>query len=195
MRAGGRDRQAPAAAQAADTVGLIVRRDQGLSTAERADVRAEAGVTHDRNLRLSDTEVVTVPADRAAEALSELRSDPDVRWAQPDAGASAQAARGADTFWASLWGLENTGQTVGQAGIADADMDGPEAWQVSTGAGVTVGVVDTGADATHQDIGAQLRRQSGRDRRRQRDNGIDDDADGLVDNWRGWDYIFNDNDP
>ena len=46
------------AAQAADTVELIVRRDAGLTAAERADLRADAGVAYERSVRLPDTEVV-----------------------------------------------------------------------------------------------------------------------------------------
>ena len=51
----------PAAALASD---IIVRRDPGLSAAERADVRADAGVALARMLPLPDTELVTVPAAR-----------------------------------------------------------------------------------------------------------------------------------
>jgi subtilisin family serine protease len=182
----------PAAAQAADTVDLIVRRDSGLSAAERADVRADAGVTHDHNLRLADTEVVSVPADRAADALRELRADPDVRWAQRDAGVSAQADAGADPYWGELWGLQNTGQTIlGQLGLADADVDGPEAWQLSTGAGVEVAVVDTGVDATHPDLAFQLATNPGETP----GNGVDDDGDGLIDDVSGWDFAYDDNNP
>ena len=72
---------APAAAQAAGTVDLIVRRDAGLSPAQRADIRADAGVEHERRLRLPNTELVSVPAADAAAALRALEADPDVRWA------------------------------------------------------------------------------------------------------------------
>ena len=60
---------APTAAQAADDVELIVRRDPGLSAPERAEVRSEAGVQYERAVRLADTEVVSVPAADAAHAL------------------------------------------------------------------------------------------------------------------------------
>jgi thermitase len=154
------------AAQAADTVELIVRRDAGLTPAERADVRADAGVTYERPVRLPDTEVVSVPAGDAAQALRTLRADPDVRDVTRNGEAKPAATAGADTEWANLWALDNVGQKMWlpdrsgwwYGGTADADMDVPEAWALAplAGAGVTVAVVDSGATPGHPDLSGQL---------------------------------------
>ena len=49
-----------------------------------------------------------------------------------------------DPFFDQLWGLHNTGQT---GGTADADIDAPEAWDVTTGSSaVVVAVIDSGVD-------------------------------------------------
>ncbi len=94
-----------------------------------------------------------------------------------------------DTSFAQLWGMHNTGQT---GGIADADIDAPEAWDISTGSReVLVGVIDTGVDRTHPDLAANMWQNpneiSG--------NGIDDDHNGFVDDVNGWDFFDNDNNP
>ena len=94
-----------------------------------------------------------------------------------------------DTSFAQLWGMHNTGQT---GGIADADIDAPEAWDISTGSReVLVGVIDTGVDRTHPDLAANMWQNpneiSG--------NGIDDDHNGFVDDVNGWDFFANDNNP
>jgi subtilisin family serine protease len=59
---------------------------------------------------------------------------------------------------------------------------------------VVIGIVDTGIDTTHPDLGAHVWRNpgetgrdgSGRDRR---SNGVDDDGNGFVDDWFGWDFV------
>jgi thermitase len=183
-------------ARADDTVELLVRRDAGLTAAERLDVRQDAGVSFDRRLRLADAEVVTVPAAEAPAALQALRADPDVRWAQPNGEVRAAAAGTTDPYFGLQYALRNTGQAIsGTAGVADADMDVVEAWPRSTGAGVTVAVVDSGVDLAHPDLAGQIALNPGEMGDGKEANGVDDDGDGLVDDWQGWDFVQGDNVP
>lgn len=70
----------------------------------------------------------------------------------------------------------------------------PEAWTVVGSAQpVLVGIVDTGIDTAHLDLNANIYRNPGEmgvdtfgvDRRL---NGLDDDNNGFVDDWIGWDF-------
>ena len=183
--------QPASAAPLADEI--IVERAAGLTAAERADLRADADVRLEGTIGLPRVEVVSARRGHRADALAELRADPDVVWAEPNLPRSAVTA---DALFSSLWGLHNTGQFVG--GVADADIDAPDAWSITKGAGVTVGVVDSGALLTHTDlVPAENAGETGTDTlgADRRTNGLDDDANGKVDDWRGWDWVAGDNDP
>jgi subtilisin family serine protease len=176
----------PATAAADD---IVVKRVPGLDRAERLAVRQDADVTLVDTLTLANTEVVAA-ADTDA-ALDKLNADPNVVYAEVDAPVKPLAG---DTFFGSLYGLNNTGQTVyGQPGIADADIDGVEAWTRALGAGATVAVIDTGVETTHPDLAGQFTGNAGERGSGRENNGIDDDHNGFVDDWQGWDFVNGDN--
>ena len=59
-----------------------------------------------------------------------------------------------DPDFGSQWALHNTGQT---GGSSDADVDGPEAWELVTGnRDVIVAVMDTGVQYDHADLAANM---------------------------------------
>lgn len=65
------------------------------------------------------------------------------------------------------------------------------AWNVSTGdTNVVIGIVDSGTDIDHPDLVANLKKNYN-----DPVNGLDDDNDGYVDNFNGWDMSENDNNP
>ncbi|MDD3559763.1 MAG: S8 family serine peptidase, partial [Melioribacteraceae bacterium] len=88
-----------------------------------------------------------------------------------------------DPSFGQQWGLNNTGQT---GGVADADIDAPEAWDFATGGTsaqgdeVVVAIVDGGFDLNHEDIvyWKNMLEIPG--------NGIDDDGNGYIDDYDGW---------
>ncbi|MBM4164442.1 MAG: hypothetical protein FJ222_08380, partial [Lentisphaerae bacterium] len=94
-----------------------------------------------------------------------------------------------DPDFGSLWGLNNTGQ---DGGVADADIDGAEAWDVATGnRDVIVAVIDTGVDYNHADLAANMWVNPGEIP----NNSVDDDGNGYVDDVYGYDFELNDSDP
>jgi thermitase len=140
---------AVARADSATAGEIVVLRAGGLTRGELL----EAGVSADRRLPIPGVQVVTAAAGRAG-ALAALRADPDVRWAEPNRPRDSATA---DPLGGLLWGLQNTGQAVWwHHGTPDADIDAPEAWASTRGAGVTVAVVDSGVDLGHPDLAGRL---------------------------------------
>ncbi len=68
----------------------------------------------------------------------------------------------------------------------------PSAWDVTTGSeAVVVANIDTGAELTHEDLVTQLWENSGEIP----DNSIDDDGNGYIDDFNGYDFYFGDGNP
>jgi len=94
-----------------------------------------------------------------------------------------------DPSISELWGLDNTGQT---GGTSDADIDAPEAWDLTTGSSdVLVAVIDTGIDLDHPDLVENLWVNPNEIP----NNGIDDDLNGFIDDVYGWDFANDDASP
>ncbi|MEG4815227.1 S8 family serine peptidase [Microcoleus sp. K5-D4] len=77
----------------------------------------------------------------------------------------------------------------------------PEVWaQGLTGDGIVVAVIDSGVDYNHPDLTGNIWSNAGETGvdaigRNKASNGADDDNNGFVDDFRGWDFVNNDNDP
>lgn len=124
--------------------------------------------------------------------LSSIRRDPAVVAAQFNHFIDLRETIPGDPFFDRQWHYINTGQNEG---LENADLDMDLAWDVTTG-GVTadgdtivVCIIDDGVNFDHEDLAANL----WVNRAEIPDNGIDDDLNGYVDDYRGWN-VLQDND-
>jgi subtilisin family serine protease len=94
-----------------------------------------------------------------------------------------------DSYFNYLWGLYNTGQT---GGTANCDIQAPDAWDVTTGSNnVVVAVIDSGINYSHPDLCNRIWNNPNEIK----NNGIDDDGNGYVDDYRGWNFARDNNNP
>lgn len=118
----------------------------------------------------------------------EFSQNPQVEYAEPNYITKIAVVPN-DPDFSKLWGLDNSGQT---GGTSDADIDAPEAWEINTGQNdLVVAVIDTGIDYNHPDLAANIYTNPNEIP----DNGLDDDSNGFIDDFRGWDFYYNDNNP
>jgi subtilisin family serine protease len=174
------------------TQGRASSRQPGLgSLLARFRVERAERVFRGHSSRLDRTLVLRAPGldETGTRALVQaLRADPAVAYAEPNVILHALATPN-DPFYATsaswgqgfddMWGLRA--------------LEAGAAWSITRGAGVVVAVVDTGVDYTHADLATNVWTNPGeigldalgRDKR---SNGVDDDGDGYVDDWHGWDF-------
>jgi thermitase len=165
--------QAPAASPFVEGQLLVTFRP-GVNAAARADAHRQAGGAVLAQVARSGVQLVGVTRGDERAAAARYRGNPNVQSAEPnyvrsvpeptahDAGTEVVPG---DLGFDEQWALHNTGQLFycfpwidGQdlcfyIGTPGADIDAPEAWEISTGSpGVRVAVIDSGVDYTHPDI-------------------------------------------
>ncbi len=130
---------------------------------------------------MSNVYVMSVSEEADVEDICKMyQADPNVVYCQPNYQVQANFTPN-DPYFSStgswgqtyddLWGLKK--------------MNMPAAWDLTKGAGMVVAVVDTGLDTTHPDIVANLWDNP----QEIPNNGIDDDANGYIDDKNGWNFI------
>jgi len=102
---------------------------------------------------------------------------PDDTYADPEQDGTWSTGAWGQSY-EDLWGLKK--------------IQADQAWDTTTGLeNIVVAVIDTGVDYNHPDIAANIWTNPGEIP----GNGIDDDLNGKVDDVRGWDFAYSDNDP
>ncbi|MFC1590255.1 S8 family serine peptidase [Candidatus Omnitrophota bacterium] len=75
-----------------------------------------------------------------------------------------------DPYYPSQWGLRS--------------VNAEDAWDISTGSGITVAVLDTGVDINHSDLASQIWHNPGEIP----SDGIDNDGNGYIDDYTGYNF-------
>src|SRR5262249_44983814 len=190
---------APAAALAAPagqvSDEILVRFRPGASIASRNTLHAAAGGAVGRHFAtVPDLHLIKLPAATklpaaAARAIAQYRASPDVLYVERNHPIALQAMPNDPRFVDAdpgVWGLNMIPL------FSDADIDAPEAWDITTGSrNVVVATIDSGIDYTHEDLAANMWRNEADCN----GNGVDDDGNGFVDDCYGIAPINGNSDP
>ncbi|HKR97695.1 MAG TPA: S8 family peptidase, partial [Candidatus Angelobacter sp.] len=177
--------------------GLIrIKRQHGWSDAQVADhirqrfaVRARR-VDHPKPApEISRTYILefgNLSEQEQASTLQRLKADPEVEFAEPEHTFTTKQIPN-DPFLSSsgtwgqpyqdLWGM--------------FAVNAPAAWDTAQGDGVVVAVIDTGVDYNHPDLVDNIWTNPNEIA----GNFVDDDGNGFVDDFHGWNFFNNTNDP
>lgn len=140
--------------------------------------------------------------DSLSDFINQYKKLPDVEFVEEDFAAEgggksnleAQSISNIpdDTFFNRQWGLFNNGTMSGIGALkVDADTDMELAWDIETGdPNLTVAVIDSGFRMTHPELAGRIWNNPN-----DPVDGIDNDGNGLIDDYQGWDFTNNDNNP
>ncbi|MGB2809250.1 MAG: S8 family serine peptidase [Sedimentisphaerales bacterium] len=131
---------------------------------------------------------VKLPANITVEnSLVVFKNTTGILYAHPNYIVKVASTFPNDPRFEDLWGMHNTGQTVCEAsGTQDADIDGPEAWDIETDASeIIVAVIDSGVDYDHEDLAANIWINEAK---YYGDPDVDDEGNGYVDDVYGYDF-------
>lgn len=181
-------------------VRAAIARQYGLSAPGQA--RSRGGPQGDRQ-GLAQT-LTTERYESTGRSLATLRrlleADPNVVAVAPNGRYELAVDPSGPTdeaFYDELWGLHNRGQTISglttQTGTSGVDIDGLQAFAHELGdPDLVVAVIDDGIDFSHPDLADRAWTNPGESGDGRETNGIDDDANGFVDDVHGWDFCNGD---
>jgi thermitase len=121
---------------------LLVQARPGLSDKELDKVLKGHGAKRKSRIEQLNVHVIELPENASEVAIAKLlRDNPLLESAEVDLAFPPELIPN-DPYYANAWHLPKIG--------------GPAAWDASTGGGVTVAILDSGVDAAHPDLAAQL---------------------------------------
>ena len=110
--------------------------------------------------------------------LQALTANPSVEYIQPNYTYKVYSSPN-DSAFSSQWNLRRIGiSSLWESGVINSTLPV-----------VKVGVIDTGIDDAHPDLANNIALNSGEFGNGKESNGIDDDGNGFVDDWKGYDFV------
>jgi subtilisin family serine protease len=163
------------------------------SALQRRSLRFQRHYGELSSLRRKPMGLVRNTGKKTRQLISELQNDPAIESVEPNYLRYIKAIPN-DSRFSEQWSLRNTGQSVnGVSGTSGADVRYLEAMEKARPAteDLVVAVIDTGVDFTHPELASRMWTNN----QEIPNNNLDDDGNGFVDDYHGYDFIEDLSDP
>ena len=159
---------------------LLVKYKNGTASEAARSINARLGATVLEEFSELGWQRVKLPDNLSvSRAVADYRHYADIEAVQPN-------------YYYHLLATPNDTQYTSGGMYGMTKISAPAAWDLTTGSSaVVVANIDTGVRYTHEDLAANAWTNPGEIG----GNGIDDDANGFVDDVYGWDFFYNDSNP
>ena len=157
---------------------LVVRFAPGADARERTELRARAGAkVLDALPGTPRLQLLDLPAGVSVrEAQQRLERAPEVLYAEPNHRLQLDSVPN-DPRFGEQWHLGR--------------IEAPRAWDFApAGRDVVAGVIDSGVEFRHPDLRDNIWRNPGESGSGREADGVDNDANGYVDDVRGWRWVY-----
>lgn len=152
---------------------VLIAFERGTLGTEKKALHAKLGASVLHTIPVLGVDVVQVPTGTVLEKIGLYDKNPNVRYAEPDHyRLTGFPTEGVEPFATNMfneqWALHNTGQFISTGiclpeefggcipaiiGTPDADIDAPEAWDISESAeDIKIAILDSGIDGTSLDL-------------------------------------------
>ncbi len=163
---------------------LLVAFHPGTAAAEMSAAHSQARGRVVKTIAAIGVQVVAVPNGTVLTALQRYQRNPNVTFAEPNyqrplflpvTQEGSEPSLGLQNFYDEQWGLDNTGQSFGATvdpwfgtlivpaytGVADADIDAPEGWDIAfVNADIRIAILDSGVYCSHADLDSKCIEQT-----------------------------------
>lgn len=189
---------------------VIIKWKKGTGQARFNQLIQQSALKARKKLNQTGTELWTLQEGKdVISVIRQLGNTAEIAYIEPNYLVHTTEFMPADPLFTKQWAIKNIGQNGGTVG---ADISAPQGWDIRRDANnVKVAIIDSGIDWTHPDLRNNIWKNLGEDADGDGqiivwdgqawvfdpddENGIDDDNNGYVDDFIGWDFANNDNNP